>query len=341
MARALKVVACGLGEIGQGVARLVLDTPGLQLVGACDPSPHAAGQDLGSVLGLGRRLRLKVEEDVDRFVKAVSADVALVCTASTLKEVRPLVAALLSRKVNVLSTCEELVYPAPPNRAAFRDLDALAKKKKVAVLSTGVNPGYAMDALALVLTAPCTRVQRVLVTRVVDAGRRRLALQRKVGAGLSLAQFRRAVSEGSVRHVGLVESVHMIADGLGWTLDKVEETLDPSLAPRDLDTGEVRVAAGSVAGVRQTARGYRDGSLAVSLDLQMYVGAESPRDHIVVDGDPPIDVRVAEGFSGDVATAAMVVNTIPRLLGCAPGLHTMRDLPLVHGFNPADLAMRR
>ena len=127
------------------------------------------------------------------------------------------------------------------------------------MLATGVNPGFAMDALALALTAPCARVRRVSVTRVVDAAARRLPLQRKVGAGLNLGQFRRAVTEGSVRHVGLVESAHMIAGALGWKLDRVDETLEPAIAPRDLDTEYLRIPAGAAAGIKQAVRAYRDG----------------------------------------------------------------------------------
>ena len=204
------------------------------------------------------------------------------------------------------------------------------------MLATGVNPGFTMDALALMLTAPCARVSRVSVTRVVDAGTRRLPLQRKVGAGLNLNQFRRAQTEGTVRHVGLTESVHMIASSLGWKLDRLEETLEPAIAPRDLDTEYLRIPAGAAAGIKQYARGYRDGELAVSLDLQMYVGAESPRDHVLIDGAPPIDVTISGGVAGDLATAAIVVNAIPKLLAARPGLLTMRDLPLVHRFNAAE-----
>src|SRR5262249_61228735 len=122
--------------------------------------------------------------------------------------------------------------PTPENQSAWRDIDKAAAKKRVSVLSTGVNPGFAMDVLPLLLTAPCAEVTRVSVTRVVDAGTRRLPLQRKVGAGLNLNQFRRALTEGSVRPVGLVESVHMIASALGWKLDRVEETIEPAIAPR-------------------------------------------------------------------------------------------------------------
>jgi len=237
----------------------------------------------------------------------------------------------------VVSTCEELAFPVPRNASAFRELDKLARRRKVRVLGTGVNPGYAMDALALMLTAPCARVNRVSVTRVVDAGARRLPLQRKIGAGLDLNQFRRAVTEGTVRHVGLLESVHMIAAGLGWKLQRVDENVEPAIAPRDLDTEYLRVPAGAAAGIHQSARGYRDGELAISLDLQMYVGAESPRDHVLVDGDPPIDATIAGGVAGGVATAAMGVNGIPKVLAAPPGVLTMKDLPLVHRFNLLEL----
>jgi hypothetical protein len=273
----------------------------------------------------------------ESFIRKTRADVAILCTSSSMKAVKPQIAGLIQRGMNVVTTCEEMAYPVPENMAAFRELDKLAKKKKVSVLSTGVNPGYTMDALVLMLTAPCARVSRVAVSRVVDAGTRRLPLQRKVGAGLNLSQFRRAITEGTVRHVGLVESVYMIAAGLGWKLDRVEETLDPAIAPRDLDTDYLRIPAGAAAGIRQHARGWIKTEPVISLDLQMYVGAESPRDHILVDGVPPIDMTINGGVAGDVATAAIVVNAIPKVLAAPAGVLTMKDLPLVHHLNPGEL----
>jgi hypothetical protein len=338
MPRTLKVAIAGLGPVGQAVARTCLQTPGLKVVAAGDPAAVLAGRDLGVVLGLSRRLRVKVEGDTDRFFRKVKADVAFVCTSSHLKEVKPQIAALVSRKVNVLTTCEELAWPAPQRLSSVRELDRLARRKKVSVLATGVNPGFAMDVLALTLTAPCTRVRRVSVTRVVDAAARRLPLQRRVGAGLNLGQFRRAVTEGTVRHVGLLESAHMIAATLGWKLDRVDETLEPAIAPRDLDTEYLRIPAGGAAGIKQAVRAYRKGELAISLDLQVYVGAESPRDHVLIDGDPPVDATIAGGVNGELATAGILLNSLPRVLRGPAGVLTARDLPLVHSLNAQELA---
>ena len=337
MSKELRVIVCGLGPIGQGIARLALAAEGLRIVGALDISPTHAGKDLGTVLGLPKKLRLKVEADAARLLRKTKADVAILCTGSSVKAVKPQVLSLVQKGLHVVTTCEEMAFPAPAHQAMLKDVDRLARAKKVAVLGTGVNPGYAMDALVLMLTAPCVSVNRVSATRVVNAASRRLPLQRKVGAGLNLAQFRRASTEGAVRHVGLVESAHMIAAGLGWKLDKVEETIEPAIAPRDLDTDYLRVPAGAVAGIKQTARGYRNGDLAVSLDLQIYVGAESPRDHILVDGEPRVDVTVAGGLAGDIATGAIVINAIPKLMAAPAGLVTMKDLPLIHCWNPNEV----
>jgi len=306
-------------------------------VGGTDLSADQAGKDLGLVLGLGRKLRIKVDGNPDKFIRKTRADVAVLCTSSSLKTIKPQVLGLIQRGMHVVTTCEELAFPVPEHQAAWRDIDKAAAAKKVSVLSTGVNPGYAMDALALMLTAPCAEVTRVSVTRVVDARTRRLPLQRKVGAGLNLNQFRRAMTEGTVRHVGLPQSVHMIASALGWKLDRVDETLEPAIAPRDLDTEYLRIPAGMAAGIKQSARGYRNGELAITLDLQMYVGAEQPRDHVLIDGVPPIDMTIAGGVAGDSATAAITVNCIPKVMAARPGLLTMHDLPLVHRYNPLEV----
>lgn len=316
---------------------MVLATESLQVIGATDLAPDQGGRDLGDVLGLGRKTKIKVDGDPDRFFKKTRADVAILCTSSSLKVVKPQVLALVASGMNVISTCEELAFPTPATSSAFREIDAAAAKKKVSVLGTGVNPGYAMDALALALTAACSEVRRVSVSRCVDAATRRLPLQRKVGAGLNINQFRRAMTEGTVRHVGLAESVHMIASALGWKLDRVDETLEAAIAPRDLDTEYLRIAAGAVAGIKQHARGFRGEEGVISLDLQMYVGAESPRDHVFIDGTPPIDMTIKGGIAGDQGTAAIVVNSIPKLMAARPGVVTMKDLPLVHRFNAAEI----
>ncbi|MGH2347996.1 MAG: hypothetical protein ACRDFT_00860 [bacterium] len=174
-----------------------------------------------------------------------------------------------------------------------------------------MNPGFVMDLLPVILTMPCREVSGITVTRVVDAGRRRLPLQRKVGAGLTPEEFAAGVDAGRIAHVGLPESVAMIADALGWPPQTIEEAIYPVLG-----------SDGIVRGLHQVCR-----SQAIVLDLTMAVGAADPRDEVRIDGTPPIHATIASGVQGDQATCAIVANTIPRLLAAPPGLLTAVDIP--------------
>ena len=102
----------------------------------------------------------------------------------------------LKSKAAIVSTTEELAYPVGANRRIARQIDALARRARVAVLGTGVNPGFVMDALPIALTAVCERVNAIEVDRIQDASVRRLPFQQKIGAGLTLGQFQKQVDEG-------------------------------------------------------------------------------------------------------------------------------------------------
>jgi 4-hydroxy-tetrahydrodipicolinate reductase len=196
------------------------------------------------------------------------------------------------------------------------------------VLGTGVNPGFVMDALPITLTAVCERVDAIKVDRVQDARIRRFPFQKKIGAGLLTSEFEARAADGSVRHVGLAESIAMIADALGWKLDRVTEEITPKVAERDVSSAFMNVTAGAVAGLVQDGIGYRRGKPIITLHMEAYLGAPHSYDAIEISGSPPIKMRIEGGVHGDIATAAIVANSIPRILASPPGLRTMRDLAL-------------
>ena len=326
---ATRVVCYGLGPIGLGIARLAQARPGIAIAGAIDVDPQKVGRDLGELLG-GASSGVVVAADPAAILRDVRPEVVLHATSSSLARVAPQLLEIAETGANVVSTCEELAFPwtAQPQLAA--ELDAAARRAGVTLLGTGVNPGYAMDALPLMLTAPCAAVRAVRVLRVVDAAQRRGPLQRKVGAGLTPEQFEAHVREGTVRHVGLPESLHMLATALGWHLDHSEQTIAAVLAEQPITTDYVRVEPGQVAGVRQIARGFMGGREVLTLELRMYVGAPDPQDTVEIDGDPPVRMRIDGGLHGDIATAAIVVNAIPSVIRAAPGLASMGEVPMVH-----------
>lgn len=324
----IRVMHVGLGPIGAAVVRQVAARKGFQIVAAVDIDPNKVGKDLGQVVGLDRKLRVKVSPDLGKTIRATKPDVAVLCTSSSLKRVLPQFEEVLKYKVPIVSTTEELSYPAPYNRRVAKKLDEAARKAKVAVLGTGVNPGFTMDALPITLTGVCERVDRIEVHRVQDASIRRLPFQQKIGSGLTKEQFQKKVDEGTVRHVGLSESIQMIADAMGWKLDRITDDIQPKIADKTVESEYLAVDPGYVCGIIQDGVGYVNGEPLIKLHMEAYLGAPESYDSVTIEGSPRLHSKIAGGVHGDVATASITVNSIPKVIGAEPGLRTMRDMPI-------------
>jgi hypothetical protein len=329
----IRVIHFGLGPIGAAIVKQVATRPGFKIVGGIDIDPAKAGRDLGDVVGLPKRLGVKVSDDALTVLKAAKPHIVVLCTSSSIKKVMPQIETILKSKTAIVTTTEELSYPGYTHIRQARRIHAWAKKARVALLATGVNPGFAMDALPIALTAVCERVDRVAVNRVQDARIRRLTFQQKIGAGLSTEQFQKKVDDGSVRHVGLTESIAMIADALGWTLDRITDEIQPKLATLTVASEFLAVDPGYVCGLIQDGVGYRRGEGVIHLHMEAYLGAPESYDSVEIEGSPRLSMKLAGGIHGDVATASIVVNSIPHVLKASPGLHTMRDLPLPSFFS--------
>jgi 4-hydroxy-tetrahydrodipicolinate reductase len=189
-----------------------------------------------------------------------------------------------------------------------------------------------MDTLPIALTASCRRVDRVSVSRIQDARNRRLPFQQKIGAGLTTEQFQKRVADGSIKHVGFTESIAMIADALGWTLDRISDKVDAKIAQVTISSEYLAVDPGYVCGIVQEGIGYRKKEPVIRLYMEAYLGAPETYDAIEIEGSPRLSVKVAGGIHGDAATAALVVNSVPKVLAASPGLHTMSDMPLPSFF---------
>jgi len=328
----IRVMQVGLGPIGAAIARQLATRKGFRVVAAVDIDPSKVGRDVGNVAALGGPIRVKVTDDLRKTTKVAKPDIAVLCTSSSLKSVMPQLEELLKLRLPVIATTEELAYPAPRNRRLAKRLDEMARKAKVAVLGTGVNPGFAMDALPILLTSVCEQVNRIEVRRVQDARIRRLPFQQKIGAGLTREQFQQQVKTGAVRHVGFPESIQMIADAMGWTLTRITDDVRPWIAEEEVHSELLAVDPGYVAGISQEGVGYVGDDPKIRLQLDAYLGAPESFDSVLIDGSPRLLSKVQGGIHGDIATASVTVNAIPHVLTAAPGLRTMRDMPLPSFF---------
>ena len=324
----IRALLYGMGPIGLMVGRQLATRDGFRIVGAVDVDPAKVGRDVGEVAGLPRPLRVKIDPDAPRALKRTKPDVVVLCTSSSVRAVMPQIEQVLKAKVPIVTTTEELSYPVRRNASLARAIDAMAKRAKVAVLSTGVNPGFVMDALPITLTVACERIDTIAVDRIQDARTRRLPFQQKIGAGLSPEQFTREVGRGYIRHVGLSESISMIADALGWHLDRITDEVEPKIADATVESEFLAVDAGYVSGIVQEGVGYRHDTPVIRLHMEAYFGAPQSYDEVRIQGVPRLTLRIPGGVPGDVATASIVVNSIPKVLAARPGLQTMRHLPV-------------
>jgi len=329
----IKAVLYGIGAVGTSIAKFLLEKEGVEVVGAIDVAEEKVGRDLGEVLGIGKRLGVVVSNDPDAVFSKVEADIVVHATTSFLRQVYPQIAKALEHGVNVVSTCEELAYPYAAEPELSKKLDEIAKEHGVTVLGTGINPGFIMDTLVITLTSVCQKIEKIRVVRILNAATRRVQFQKKIGAGLPVNEFRERIKRKIITaHVGLEQSIFMIADALGWELDEIEvDSPEPVVAKTRVESQAIRVEPGHVAGLRQCARGMEGRKEVITLDLRAYIGAEEEYDAITIEGTPNIHQKINPCIHGDIGTVAIIVNSIPKVINAHPGLVTMKDLPLPSG----------
>jgi len=309
-----------LGPLGQKIVNYVVERKGIEIVAAVDPAPDKAGKNLSELCSLNKDLGIKVSADIKSAIKENNKPkVALLATVSSLQRIVPQIEEIAKHGINVISTCEELVFPWDTQPEPARRLDEIAKRYSVSILATGVNPGFLMDFLPIALTGVCQEVRSIKVSRIQDASFRRVPFQKKIGAGLSPDEFEEKRKTGTLRHVGLTESIQMIASKMGWKLDKTEEILTPIMAE----------SAGIATGVQQIGKGYVNGEEKIALIFRAAIGEKNPRDTIEIKGVPEITSTIAGGINGDIATCAIIVNAIKPIINASPGLKTMTDIPVV------------
>lgn len=326
MADRARVIQYGLGPIGSAVARHVVEHPELQLVGAVDIDPQKVGKDAGDVIGLGYGLDFPV---VARLAGAPShADVVAHATGSYFDVFKPQILEVLTAGFDVVSTAEELSFPWLAHAKEAAEIDAAAKRAGKTVLATGVNPGFLMDSLPLFLTAICQDVARIDVTRAQNASLRRGPFQAKIGSGMAVEEFQAKMAQGRMGHVGLPESMGMLFHTLGKKLVRYDNTVEPLVADKRIQTDFFDVQPGKVRGLRQVARGYGEEGEFATLTFIAALDWPDNEDTIRIVGRPNLEVKL-RGTNGDIATVAIVVNAISRVRDAAPGLVTMRDLPIV------------
>ena len=325
-----RIVSYGLGPIGQRAAALAAQKDALELVGAIDIDPALVGRDLGEICDHAGARGVEISADAAKVLAETEPDCVIHCTSSFIPNVREQIEGVIDAGVNLITSTEEMLWPTLQQPEISAQLDERAQAKGVSVLGTGVNPGFVMDMLPAFASSVCYDVEHVTCRRYVDATTRRLPFQKKIGAGLSEAEFRGLVEQGKLGHIGLRESIALLGAALGWELDTIEQDIQPILTNEARKTEHLEIAAGEVAGIHNTGFGAKDGKRLIEMDLRMFVGCDNPHDAAVFRSTPPFEIQIPGGTSGDFATAAMLVNGVDSVVRANPGLRTMLDVAPPH-----------
>lgn len=342
----IRVVQWGLGAMGGGMARLILDKEGLSLVGAIDTRPEYVGRDVGDVLGLGRILEVTVTDDPASVLDPDRVDCVVIATTSWVAEQIADLRTIVTAGINCISIAEEMACPQAQNPELAAELDQLAHEHGVTVLGTGVNPGLSMDLLVVALTAGCHEVTSIEASRVNDLSPYGPTVMRTQGVGLTPEEFERGVADGSVDgHIGFPESARMISDALGLGIDRIEQKREAIVSTVRRETPHIVIEPGMVAGCKQTLTGYRGDELVLTLvhpqQVRPELEGQGTGDYITIHGTPEVVMQITPEYAGGVATKGIAVNSIPRVVEAAPGLKTMLDLPVPAALMGASAYRRR
>lgn len=325
----INVLQIGFGPLGIQIAKYIADKSEVKTCAVVDINPDLVGKSINKVAS-DLEKNVFIYASVNEVIKEqnIKPDIAIITTVSDLERLIPQVQEVAEYGIPIVSTCEELSYPWELQPELSNQLDNICKQNNVACLGTGINPGFLMDYLPSVMSSVCKEVEQVIVERVQDATPRRVPFQKKIGAGLDLEAFRAKQQEGTLRHVGLPESVYLLANSIGIKLDKVTEELQPVISDKQIQTEHIRIAQGDARGVEQVAYGYHNGDCKIKMHFKAAIGEPRSFDKITIKGTPSFSSEIEGGVNGDIATCAIAINSIKSVLKALPGLHTMADIPV-------------
>jgi 2,4-diaminopentanoate dehydrogenase len=326
----IKIIHYGLGPIGCAMARLSAQRSNLQIVGAVDINPNIIGKDLGEVAGLGKNIGVIVHSSLEEVLHTTEADLVVHTTASYFDLFKNQILDIVGKKLNVVSTAEELSFPWHHHPEEAADIQAAAVANGVSVLGTGINPGFLLDSLPLNITALSQKVDRIDLRRAQNASTRRGPFQKKIGSGMSVETFNAAMATGRMGHVGLPESMAMIFAAFDKKLVEYREKIEPVVAEFPVKTDFFDVPVGDCVGLHQTAEGIDEqGNVFCTMTFLAFLGNPEDCDTLQISGIPNLKVTL-EGTNGDIGTVAITINAIKRVVAAPAGLMTMKDTPLVY-----------
>lgn len=334
----IRVAVWGFGAMGKGIVENILEkNETLKLIGVLDINRELIGKDVGTILGR-EEIGITVLSDPERLFNEAFPDVVVLATNSFVENIIGSIKLVVKNHINLITIAEEMAYPFYTHPEDSQIIDSLAKRYGVTVLGTGINPGFILDTLIITLTGTCKKVKKIKARRVNDLSPFGPTVMKTQGVGTTPEEFYKGIEKGEiVGHIGFQQSISMIADAIGWKLEKIEETREPIISTVYRKTKYIEVTPGMVAGCKHIGRGYMNNEVVIELEHPQQIKPELENietgDYIDIEGEPNINLFIKPEIPGGVGTVAMAVNMIPLVVEHAPGFYSMKDFPIPRCLN--------
>jgi hypothetical protein len=338
-----RIVQWTTGFVGKAAIRHFASNPRFDLVGVFVTDPAKVGRDAGELAGIAD-IGVTASDDIGRML-AMPADCVFYCPSRA--DVDTLCQLLRSGK-NVV-TSAAFFYPTQYNQADFEKLEAACREGGSSIHGGGIHPGFVADVLPLTLARIMSRVDHVQVYELVDfikSGEEGLKWLPPMGFGLDQAEFEKRGNLLAQTVPHFTQSMTIIADGLGKSIDRVTTELDLSFASQDIPYPGGVIRTGTIAGQHHVWTAWSGAAPLVTFHAVYTVGdrhIEPAMDfgaahyRVVIDGEPPTELTLdtvpdRNGVwtnPGYVWTAMDGINMIPKVCAAAPGIVTEFELGLI------------